>query len=412
MSPLRNGIENARVQYYPRFSEEVFKRRRRRVREHMRSEDLDVLLVYGNDGFFQSKIQYLTNYRPPFPTYLAFFADPEKNSTLFIGLSNHVQEVREISVIDDLRLLLPDTPQTIISRLRETGFGSGRVGIVGQDPRYNLSIPHQHYERIASETDVSLIDVTAEYTKLISVADEEELELVEKASDILDEAMDAFEDGLKPGVTELDLKHILMDTCQQYGASLGTDYITASAMEDAEPGEPLPWHRASERTVESGDVITTELTVDYRGYSAQIHRSFALETSPNETYSEMHTLLEEVYHQIVTALQPGNTAEDVYEAMEVVESSEYKIYDVMLHGHGGGYRHPFVGVEESNYWPGADDRLTEEWHFEPGMVVVVQPNVVTRDERAGIQLGSSVIIREDGPDVLQQFPVEFRQVDG
>lgn len=410
MPPLRHGKRNQREKYYPKFSEEEFRRRNERVREFMDETDLDVLLVYGNTGFFASKIQYLTNYRPPFPTYFAFFADPDIESTLFVGISNHIQYIREASVVDDLRLLLPDTPETIIDRLQEADTEIDRIGVVGQDPRYNHSIPHHHHETMEAETGADLVDVTAQYTELISVASEEELQVVEKAGSILDEAMETFESAIEPGVTELDLKHVLEDVCQEYNASLGTDYIASASMDEAQPGEPLPWHSASERHISSGDVITTEITVDYRGYSAQIHRPYVLGTEPNGTYTELFDVVEDVYHRLVDSLQPGNTARDVYDAMATVDSSEHKIYDVMVHGHGGGYRHPFIGIENSNYWPGAEDPLTSEWTFKPGMVMVLQPNLVTQDERAGLQLGSSVIIREDGPEVLHQYPVGFIQV--
>jgi hypothetical protein len=38
--------------------------------------------------------------------------------------------------------------------------------------------------------------------------------------------------------------------------------------------------------------------------------------------------------------------------------------------------------------------------FEAGMTVVVQPNVVTPDERAGVQTGELVLIGEHGPEPL------------
>ena len=38
--------------------------------------------------------------------------------------------------------------------------------------------------------------------------------------------------------------------------------------------------------------------------------------------------------------------------------------------------------------------------FAEGMTVVVQPNVVTRDERAGVQTGELLLIGPDGPERL------------
>jgi Xaa-Pro aminopeptidase len=45
-----------------------------------------------------------------------------------------------------------------------------------------------------------------------------------------------------------------------------------------------------------------------------------------------------------------------------------------------------------------------EFVFEAGMTIVVQPNVVTRDERAGVQTGELVLIADDGVRPLHRLP--------
>lgn len=411
MPPLRLGTPNRRSAHYPRFSAAEFDRRRRRVREFMADRDLDVLLVYGDAGFHQAKTYYLSNYRPGFPTYLAFFADPAEESTIFVGISNHVQYVREVSEgIGDLRLLLPDPPSTIVERLEEAEAAIDRVGVVGDDPRYNLTIPHRHHEGLEAGLDAELVDVSAAFTRLISVAGEEEIEAVDRAAAALDAAMAAFEAALEPGITEVGLKDVLEGAAKAAGGYLGTDFISSAPMEGAEAGEGLTWKRPSNRSVADGDAVTTEIAAGYRGYQSQIHRPFAVGSAPTATYRDLFAVAEETYTRVIDALEPGATAADVHAALSPVEDSEFKIYDVMVHGYGGAYRHPFIGVEESNYWPGAADPLTAEWTFEPGMVIVVQPNVITRDETAGLQFGTTVVIEEGGARDVHDYPAILHQV--
>lgn len=410
MPPLRLGTPNRRSAFYPRFSAEEFDRRRGRVRSFMAEGDLDVLLVYGDAGFHQAKMYYLSNYQPTFPTYLAFFRDADEPTTIFVGISNHVQYVREVSTAEDIRLLLPDPPSTVVERLREAGVDGGRIGVVADDPRYNLSIPHPHHRVLDEAVDGELVDVSAPFTRLISVIGEEERDLVERAASILDRQLSAFEAALEPGTTELALRGVLEETANEAGGYLGTEFINSAPMDDAEPGEGVTWKRASSRTVAAGDVVTTEISAGYRGYQSQIHRPFVVGSAPSTTYADLFAIAEETYDRAVESLQPGNTAEDVHAALAPVEESEFKIYDVLVHGYGGSYRHPFIGVEESNYWPGARDPLTAEWTFEPGMVIVVQPNVLTRDETAGLQFGTTVLVEDGGPRVLQDYPTEFIQV--
>jgi Xaa-Pro aminopeptidase len=48
----------------------------------------------------------------------------------------------------------------------------------------------------------------------------------------------------------------------------------------------------------------------------------------------------------------------------------------------------------------------------PGMTVVVQPNVVTRDLRAGVQVGELVLVTETGHDRLHALPRGLFTVGG
>lgn len=41
------------------------------------------------------------------------------------------------------------------------------------------------------------------------------------------------------------------------------------------------------------------------------------------------------------------------------------------------------------------------------MCVVVQPNVVTPDERAGVQLGNLLRITQDGAECLHRLPLQY-----
>ena len=69
-----------------------------------------------------------------------------------------------------------------------------------------------------------------------------------------------------------------------------------------------------------------------------------------------------------------------------------------MHGYGGGYFPPILGTQSRMNEPLPD------MSFEAGMTVVVQPNVITTDERAGVQTGGLVLITDDGVEQLQRAP--------
>jgi hypothetical protein len=52
---------------------------------------------------------------------------------------------------------------------------------------------------------------------------------------------------------------------------------------------------------------------------------------------------------------------------------------------------------------------TSDFTLAAGMTVVVQPNVVTRDGRAGVQTGELLLVTERGPERLHTFPRGLQQ---
>lgn len=410
MEQTRLGHANGRARYYPRFSADEFDRRYAAVRGMMDDRDIDALVLYGNAGDHQPNVYYLTNYRPAFETYLVFFADPAEATTLFVGISNHLQYVREVSEAEDLRLMLPDPGRNVADRLGEAGVDAGRIGLVGGDPRYRHTLPYDHYRTLEAELAAELVDATVEYLLLTSERSEEEIDLVREAAALVDRGMEAIETTAAPGTTELDLGRTLQRLYLDGGGEVRYSWISSAPMTGAEPGEPLPWKHPSARTIERGDVVTTEISAAVRGYKSQVHRPFAVGAAPTETYRDIYAVAEETYHGLLEAVRPGNTAADLHAALAPIEESGFKIYDVMFHGYGASYSHPFVGTRGSNYWPGAEDPLTANWTLSEGQVLVLQPNAFTPDETAGLQLGTTVVVRSDGPEVLQSYPVEFVEV--
>ena len=97
---------------------------------------------------------------------------------------------------------------------------------------------------------------------------------------------------------------------------------------------------------------------------------------------------------ILAVLRPGTTAADVVAAAQVIEDAGFTTRDDLLHGFVGGYLPPVLGSSSRRLGPIPD------FTFAAGMTVVVQPNVVTRDERAGVQTGELVVIGADGPERL------------
>jgi Xaa-Pro aminopeptidase len=103
-------------------------------------------------------------------------------------------------------------------------------------------------------------------------------------------------------------------------------------------------------------------------------------------------------------LKDGAMPREVIEAASVIEQAGFTIIDDLLHGYGGGYLPPVLG---SNSRPSA--HIPDE-PFRAGMVVVIQPNVVTPDRKAGVQTGEMALITKTGIERFHSVPRGFARI--
>jgi Xaa-Pro aminopeptidase len=106
----------------------------------------------------------------------------------------------------------------------------------------------------------------------------------------------------------------------------------------------------------------------------------------------------------VKSLRSGSTSDDVLDTGDVIAERGYTINDGFLHGFGIGLLPPSIGTRES---AGRRGGLGPKFTFEENMCVVIQPNVVTHDESAGVQLGNLFRITKDGAECLHRLPLQY-----
>jgi Xaa-Pro dipeptidase len=93
----------------------------------------------------------------------------------------------------------------------------------------------------------------------------------------------------------------------------------------------------------------------------------------------------------------------VQRATGAIAIRSFTAIDDLAHGFGGGYLPPVIPAPGRPI-PAPDFVLAA------GMTVVVQPNVVTRDGRAGVQTGELLLVTDQGPRRLHAYPPGLHQV--
>ena len=201
---------------------------------------------------------------------------------------------------------------------------------------------------------------------------------------------------------EYELGAIVETTALNAGGLPHLCYLSSGPQDGA--GACVPRQNLSHRVIERGDVINTEISVSYWGYSGQMHRPIFVQAEPGALYRRLWETALEAYSRCAKALRAGATSEDVLDAGDVIAERGFTINDGFLHGFGIGLLPPSIGTRES---AGRRGELGSKFTFEENMCVVVQPNVVTHDERAGVQLGNLFRITQSGAECLHRLPLQY-----
>lgn len=391
---------------YPRFSDQEFARRHAATAALMERAGCDVLIFFGtsaSSGTGQGDIYYLSHHMGRQENILAFVAGQEP--VLLVESFNHVPNALRQSVIKDTRYGGPKSrfAQTLVNLLRDRGARCERVGIVGPMP-YQVYLP-----LMAALPGAEAKDLTREFRLLRLRKSAEELDWLRRGAELSDQALMSMVDGMRPGMREYELHWLLADGYREHGGEDTLHYISSTPQDASD--RCVPAQTPSRRVLARGDVILIELSVAYHGYAGQTLRSIILDEQPNTLYADLHEVALAAYHGMREALRPGATTEDVLAAAEVIDARGYEIIDGLLHGYAVGVLPPSVPGESYPTtlsrpvrMPGQDQR---PFVFEQGMTVVVQPNVVTKDRRAGVQVGNLVVITETGAEPLHHGPLEF-----
>jgi Xaa-Pro dipeptidase len=379
---------------YPRFSAAEFARRHAAARALMAAEGLDALAVYGNSGIARhnhADIHYLSGFLGNRNNYV-LVAD-ESDPVLFVQSYNHVPNAREASSIRT-EWGGPDSAVIVAQHLADEGLTKGTLGYVGE-------VPVQNYLTWQRELPGwQFRDVTAAFRRLRLVKSAEEIEWLRKGAALTDAAIEHLVANVRPGMHEYEMGALIEAAGLARGGLPHLYYLSSGPQVGSSPC--VPRQNLSHRVLQRGDVINMEISVSYWGYSGQAQRPVFLQDGPTKLYRQLWDCALEAYTRCAAVLRAGATSEDVLDAAEVIHEHGFTINDEFLHGFGIGLLPPGIATRQARRGP---PRPT--FTFEENMCVVVQPNVVTPDERAGVQLGNLFRITRGGAECLHRLPVRY-----
>ena len=376
---------------YPRFSGAEMARRRAAIGDLLAEFELDHL-VYCGANRFGSAVQWLTGW--PVTAEAVGVLTPKIPDALFIQHINHVPLARRLAAPAEVAWGGGSSIAAAVAVLERRGARADRVGVIGPMTFEQHAMLTARFGTIAN--------LNRRYVRLRQIKLPEEIDWMRIGAALTDRGMAALRDGLRPGLTERELAELVERAYIALGGTNVIHFFGVTPM--ANPSIGVPTQFVANRRVNAGDVVVAEISAAFWEHPGQVLRSFAVDAEPSQLYRDLHAAADAAFDAIAAVLKDGTMPQQIIDAASVIEQAGFTIIDDLLHGYGGGYLPPVLG---SRSRPSA--HIPDE-PLRAGMMVVIQPNVVTRDGKAGVQTGELVLVTATGIEPLHAIPRGFMRV--
>ncbi len=388
--PLTPHLQKLLDAPVPRFSDAEMARRRAAIEALVAQAECDHLLFCGANRF-GSGVQWLTQW--PVTAEAAGVLTPGKRDALFVQYVNHAPQAALIADKADVAWGGESSIRAAIKVLESRGAKADRVATLGP-------LSAEQHATLSAKFG-ALKSLNRDYVRLRQVKSAEELDWLRIGAHFSDLGMSALRDAIKAGVSERELGDAVERAYVGLGGTTGIHYIGTTPM--AAPDLAVPRQFPTPRRVQAGDVVVAEITAAFWEHPGQVLRSFAL-GEPAKLYRDLHAVADAAFDGIAGVLKAGVTPAQVIEASGAIEDAGFTIIDDLLHGYGGGYLPPILGSKSRPAGP------VPEAPFRAGQTVVIQPNVVTRDGKAGVQTGEMVLITDSGIERFHAMQRGFQTI--
>ena len=345
-------------------------------------------------------IRYLSNYGIFYGEgYIVFPLSGE--AKMFCRSVNQEFNARVISSITTQVSGYPIFARDMSNFIKDLKLESETIGIVGVE-----IMPASAFldlqQRLPRANFLFVSEVLLEMRFIKSPA---ELAFVEKAGEIADYSYDAISRTAKPGCKEYEVFGAVEQALTSHGAASPSFILLNSGSSPAFPPAP-----SSHRTLEMHDTILEEISPCYGGHWVQWGRPFSLGEPDKELY-KLFDVTMEVYQFIDKAIKPGITYEGLTKAA----------HD-LISGKGYTWLAPatqLIGLditEAASMARGSSKNLEmvprpmDKRPLEPGMVIVNQPNIVTKDFKKGMLVIDTAIVTNDGCKVVTKAPLKYKRL--
>ncbi len=363
------------------------KDRLRRAQERMRDQGIDAYLILTHDD------------------YIYFFGEdrfqpraivPATGPPIIVTFIGEEDEVRRSIGVADARVFgtVGQQIKDVVGAMREM-IGDKESMTVGvqmwfSTPAFLLTL----FQR--ANPKVQVVDIAPVMDELRMIKDEGEIELIRRAARIAAAGMEAATRYLRPGATENEVGAEIEYAMRKAGGSgVATPVFVNSGVRSG-------WLHGttSHKEIEVGDLVVVDVVPRYKGYCANMTRSFVI-GPPTSEQRDMFETYQRAQAAGIEALRPGARNRDIdAAAQDVFSAAGYGDFYISGISHGIGL--DFEELPRPTIHP-ADSRV----ELRKNMAVTVGHSVLSVPGIGGVRIEDTFHLTGERPEPLTLYDPGF-----
>lgn len=251
-----------------------------------------------------------------------------------------------------------------------------------------------HVGEILNSLGCKTVDIGDCIASLRAYKDAEEIEKMQFATKIVDEAIAYVSNKIRPGMSEKELNMMLYSYMAGYPGFITDEFIilVLAAANSANP------HGVSgDYAFQEGDIVLMDFCAYYKYYWSDITRCFFIGKIGNPKLAEIYNIVLQANLAAIAAVKPGVKAMEIDRvARDVITAAGYGKYFLHRTGHGLG-----LSVHEEPYITSVNDFVLEE-----GMTFTIEPGIYL-EGIGGVRIEDDILVTKNSCRVLTSTSKEL-----
>ena len=369
------------------FSNEEFKKRKTKVLDAMKKENIDALLM-----FRQESMYWLTGYDTFGYVFFQSLVLNNNGEIILLTRAPDLRQAQNTSNIKDIRIWVDEDgsnpTKDLINILNELNLKGKKIGI--EYEAYGLTGRNALRLNKSLETYCTVKDQSELITKLRVIKSNEEINYVRKAAELADRALDEAWKHAKAGVSEskilAEMNRVIFEGGGDYPAN---EFIIGSGKNAL-----LCRYQAEKQVLNDQDQLTIEWAGTFRHYHSAMFRTIPIGKA-NPKHFKMHEACVEALKKCEDKLKPGNKIGEVFDI-------HAKTFDDLgfnkARMNACGYS---LGSTFSPNWMDWPMLYTKNpYVIEPGNVFFMHMILMDSDNNLAMNLGETYLVTENSNERL------------